>query len=120
MSIVTNQPRPFGHLEREKHIEMIFRTFQNKSGASCECLVQSPKPHNKTLCWESQEELSAIKNESKLSHVGLDKKCAGDHGKDLSILDMVEQFHITARPELQGKQEYNFKQSQIRKLLKVL
>ncbi|KAK7945700.1 hypothetical protein WMY93_001428 [Mugilogobius chulae] len=39
MSAVTNQPRPFGHLEREKHIEMIFRTFKDRNGPSCECLV---------------------------------------------------------------------------------
>uniref|UniRef100_A0A3B4AMP4 Phospholipid scramblase n=1 Tax=Periophthalmus magnuspinnatus TaxID=409849 RepID=A0A3B4AMP4_9GOBI len=101
MSAVTNQPHPFGHLEREKHIEMIFKTYQNRNGTSCECLVESVKTHDKSTCWESHEELSENKNEpKKLRHVG--KRPAGVRGIDLSILDLVEQFHVNARPELQG------------------
>ncbi|CAL9688784.1 unnamed protein product [Knipowitschia caucasica] len=96
MSAVTNQPRPFGHLEREKHIERILRTFQNRNGTSCECLVESAKPHKKRAFSESEEELSENKNKQTLPLVV--------QGKDLSIFDLVEQFHINARPELQGPQ----------------
>lgn len=106
MSAVTNQPLPFGRLEREKHIEMIFRAFQNRCGASCECHVHSPRPklHYAPSRWESHEELPDKKNESKLKR-SLEKKLPIDaQGMDfLSILDLVEQIHITATPELQGK-----------------
>ncbi|KAK1878773.1 Phospholipid scramblase 2 [Dissostichus eleginoides] len=76
MSAVTNQPLPFGQLEREKHIQMIFKAFQKHCGPSCECHTHStgPKRTQTPPDCESDGQLS------------------------------VSQIHITARPELQGPQ----------------
>ncbi|XP_070829345.1 phospholipid scramblase 2 [Chaetodon trifascialis] len=76
MSTVTSQPPPFARLEREKHIQMIFRAFQNSCGPSCE--------HQTPPDCESDEQLS------------------GSHF--MSVLETVSQIHITARPQLQGLQ----------------
>ncbi|XP_074507207.1 phospholipid scramblase family member 5 isoform X1 [Sebastes fasciatus] len=120
MSAVTNQPLPFGQLEREKHIQMIFKAFQNRCGPSCECHTHSPGPkhHQTPPDWESDEQLSGLalpgrKMENgytqppgKVSRPGVEEQwpegAAGSHF--MSVLETVSQIHITARPELQGPQ----------------
>ncbi|XP_068593591.1 phospholipid scramblase family member 5 isoform X2 [Cebidichthys violaceus] len=121
MSVVTNQPLPFGQLEREKHIQMIFRAFHNSCGPSCECHTQSLGPQNQQNphAWESDEQLPGLAPdmERKLengytqppgegSGPGAEEQChggaAGPHF--MSALETVSQIHITARPELQGPQ----------------
>lgn len=119
MSAVTNQPLPFGQLEREKHIQMIFKAFQNRCGPSCECHTHSPGPkhHQTPPDWESDEQLSGLalpgrKMENgytqppgKVSRPGVEEQwpegAAGSHF--MSVLETVSQIHITARPELQGE-----------------
>ncbi|XP_035526563.1 phospholipid scramblase family member 5 [Morone saxatilis] len=117
MSAVTSQPLPFDRLERERHIQMIFRAFQNRCGPSCECHAHSPGPklHQTPPDWESDGQLSGlapgtkIKNlqpPGKVSRPGVEEKwpggAAGSHF--MSALETVSQIQITARPELQGPQ----------------
>lgn len=119
MSAVTNQPLPIGQLEREKHIQMIFRAFQNRCGPSCESHNRSPgpKPGQTPPDWASAEQLSGPAPEMKIEngHVEPTGKLnqpeeeeqwlEGAEGSDsLTVLDTVSQIHITARPELQGPQ----------------
>uniref|UniRef100_A0A8C2X0I2 Phospholipid scramblase n=1 Tax=Cyclopterus lumpus TaxID=8103 RepID=A0A8C2X0I2_CYCLU len=116
MSAVTNQPLPFGQLEREKHIQMIFRAFHNSCGPSCECHTHSPgeKHQQKPPDWQPDEQLPGLapgrtmENGSTqppgtVSSPGLEEQWpAGSHF--MSALETVSQIHITARPELQGPQ----------------
>ncbi|KAF3858363.1 hypothetical protein F7725_011564 [Dissostichus mawsoni] len=62
MSAVTNQPLPFGQLEREKHIQMIFKAFQKQCGPSCECHTHStgPKRTQTPPDCESDGQLSGV------------------------------------------------------------
>ncbi|CAB1443038.1 unnamed protein product [Pleuronectes platessa] len=66
MSAVTSQPLPLGGLEREKHIQMIFRAFQNR----CECQTHSPgpKPRRTAPDWDSDEQLSVGAPERKMAN----------------------------------------------------
>ncbi|XP_049455454.1 phospholipid scramblase family member 5 [Epinephelus fuscoguttatus] len=119
MSAVTNQPLPFGHLEREKHIQMIFRAFQSRCGPSCECDTHSPglKCHQTPPDHESDEQLSGLAPGEKIENgftqppgkvrrPGVEEQrtggAAGSHF--LSVLETVSHIQITARPELQGPQ----------------
>ncbi|XP_039999679.1 phospholipid scramblase family member 5 [Xiphias gladius] len=117
MSAVTNQPLPFGRLEREKHIQMIFRAFQNHCGPSHECQTHSPgpKPHRTPPDWESDEQLSGrapvrkmengyIQPLEKVNWQGMEEQnLGGAAGSDFtSVLETVSRIHISARPELQG------------------
>ncbi|XP_030016190.1 phospholipid scramblase 2 [Sphaeramia orbicularis] len=114
MSAVTNQPLPFGRLEREKHIEMIFRAFQNRCGPSCDCNTQSsrPTPHETSPHQDSDELPSGLAPGRKTLNSNIQQmgglKTSGPEeprGTDnLSVLDTISQIHITARPELQGPQ----------------
>ncbi|XP_054622439.1 phospholipid scramblase 2 isoform X2 [Dunckerocampus dactyliophorus] len=94
MSAVTDQPLPFGQLEREKHIRMIFRAFQNKCDPMCECHLHSPAGHQ------------PLQTSGKLQNTRSEESWLdGAGGSDsLSVLDEVSEFHITARPQLQGPQ----------------
>ncbi|XP_068427780.1 phospholipid scramblase 1 [Clinocottus analis] len=74
MSTVTNQPLPFGQLEREKHIQRIFRALHDE-----------PLPGG-GLAPETQWSEGAA-----ASHF-------------MCSLETVSQIHVTARPELQGPQ----------------
>lgn len=120
MSAVTNQPLPFGRLEREKHIQMIFRAFQNHCGPSHECQTHSPgpKPHRTPPDWESDEQLSGrapvrkmengyIQPLEKVNWQGMEEQnLGGAAGSDFtSVLETVSRIHISARPELQGKKK---------------
>ncbi|XP_034743865.1 phospholipid scramblase 2 [Etheostoma cragini] len=115
MSAVTNQPLPYGGLEREKHIQMIFGAFQNRCGPSCECDGHSPGP--KRHFPDSGEQVSGLapgrkmenyytQSPGKVSRLGMEEQrpggAAGSHF--MSVLETVSQIHITARPELQGPQ----------------
>lgn len=118
MSAVTNQPLPFGRLEREKHIQRIFKTMQNPCAPSCECHTHSPgpKPHQAPPNWESDEPLSGLapgrKMENgymqppgKVNRPAEEKQWPGGAAEShfISVLETVSQIHITARPELQGE-----------------
>lgn len=120
MSAVTNQPAPFGQLEREKHIQMIFKAFQNRCGPSSEGQTQSPgaKPHGELPDWESEEQLSdrtlqegkedfCVQTPGELKSLEVEERKAEDTGglDFMSVLETVSQIHITARPELQGDAE---------------
>lgn len=113
MSVVTNQPLPIGRLEREKHIQMIFRVFQNRCRPSSECHCHSPehKPHNTPADLESEEQLSERKMENiymqppgKLNRPWMEEhRPGGAAGSGFTtLLESVCKIHITARPELQG------------------
>uniref|UniRef100_A0A3Q3R6E0 Phospholipid scramblase n=1 Tax=Monopterus albus TaxID=43700 RepID=A0A3Q3R6E0_MONAL len=111
MSVVTNQPLPFGGLEREKHIQMIFRAFQNRCGHSCECHSHSHehKPHTMPPAQETEEQLSGlapcyIHPPEKLNRPGVEEqRSRGAARPDFaSMMEPVSQIHITARPALQG------------------
>lgn len=105
MSAVTSQPLPFDRLEREKHIQAIFRAFKNRCGPSCQChlpspglpsLHQTPPPD-----WEYEAQSSVpplgTRNGSRV-----EKRwpAAGSHF--MSTLQAVDKIEITARPEVQG------------------
>ncbi|XP_055359696.1 phospholipid scramblase 2 isoform X2 [Betta splendens] len=113
MSVVTNQPLPFGRLEREKHIQMIFRAFQNRCRPS-ESHSLSPKHSPQQAPAEWTEQLPDASPERKLKSVYIrppgklnrpvvdEQKPGGAAGSDFtSMLETVSQIHITARPELQ-------------------
>ncbi|CAJ1072115.1 phospholipid scramblase family member 5 [Xyrichtys novacula] len=120
MSAVTNQPLPFGGLEREKHIQMIFRAFQNRCGPSCDCHTRlaGTKPHQHPPDWGSDGQMSALTPGKKMENIFLiqppgkvnrpgveEQQLGGAAGLNLmSVLETVSQLHITARPELQGPQ----------------
>ncbi|XP_041660145.1 phospholipid scramblase 1 [Cheilinus undulatus] len=113
MSAVTNQPLPFSGLEREKHIQMIFRAFQNRCERSCQCHTHSPgpKPHPPPPAWD--EQLSGLNQGRKVENIFFiqppgkveEQRPGGAAGSNiLSVLETVSHIHITARPELQGPQ----------------
>ncbi|XP_030629313.1 phospholipid scramblase 2 [Chanos chanos] len=83
ISTVTSQPLPFGRLEREKHIEMLFRAFHRRWSPSMDL---------------QDSAVSAAQGDGvpSGSHVGLPGA--------LAPLSTVTQLRITARPELQGPQ----------------
>lgn len=80
-SSVTTQPLPFG-LEREKHIDMIFRAFHGQ-------IRPTDEPQNLSLVVQAAGPETEMNSE--------DKRL----GK-LAVLRTVKRLHITARPELQG------------------
>ncbi|XP_023261705.1 phospholipid scramblase family member 5-like [Seriola lalandi dorsalis] len=116
MSAVTNQPLPFGRLEREKHIQMILRAFQNRCEPSCECQTHSPgpKPQRTPPGWGSDKQLSSqekmengfMQPPEKVSRPGTEGQNFGGAARSdfMSTLETVSEIHIDARPELQGPQ----------------
>uniref|UniRef100_A0A7N6BYX3 Phospholipid scramblase n=1 Tax=Anabas testudineus TaxID=64144 RepID=A0A7N6BYX3_ANATE len=84
MSVITNQPLPFGRLERERHIQTIFRAFQNR------CHSPEHRLHQTPADWEPEEQVE-------------EWRPGGPAGSDFrSMLETVSQIHVAARPELQG------------------
>lgn len=114
MSAVTSQPLPFDRLEREQHIQMIFRAFRNRCGPACEFHGHSPesKLHH-ALHWGSDDPLSSASvrvAEHPLAPVSRreakDQQCgAAAASCFISMLETVEKIHITTRLELQGESE---------------
>ncbi|TNN67803.1 Phospholipid scramblase 2 [Liparis tanakae] len=119
MSAVTNQPLPFGQLEREKHIQMIFRAFHDSCGPSCDCHTPSPgAPHQqKSPDRQAEEQLPGLARGRTMengstqplgtaSSPGPEERWPGgaEGSHFMSALETVSQIHITARPELQGPQ----------------
>lgn len=114
MSAVTSQPLPFDRMEREKHIQMIFRAFKNRCGPACECRSHSPTSKLRhALDWGADDlpspaSMRGTKNpQSPASEreVG-DQRCgAAATSCFMSVLETVEKIHITARSELQGESE---------------
>lgn len=114
MSAVTNQPLPFGQLEREKHIHMIFRAFHNRCGPSCECQTKSPlsKSHQTPPGLESEEQLSGQTAEKengesvKLNRPEKEEQKTGSAVRShfMTVLETASEIQITAKPELQGPQ----------------
>ncbi|KAM8851248.1 phospholipid scramblase 2 isoform 2-T3 [Spinachia spinachia] len=119
MSVVTNQPLPFGQLEREKHIQMVSTAVGKGCGPSCECTTNSPGPKHqqKPADCESDQQLQGLAPERgtkngytqppcKVGQLGVeaqDPGCAeGSHF--MSVLETVSQIHVIARPQLQGPQ----------------
>ncbi|KAM4728628.1 phospholipid scramblase family member 5 [Anableps anableps] len=115
MSAVTSQPPPFGPLEREKHIQGIFRAFKNRCGPSCECQTHSDEAKSHQVLPDLEPE----KHSSDLSlHSGIQDICMQPSAlkslkvvenlndeaglQFLSALETVRQIQVTARPELQG------------------
>ncbi|XP_005476270.1 phospholipid scramblase 2 isoform X1 [Oreochromis niloticus] len=115
MSAVINQPLPFGRLEREKHIHMVFRAFHNRCGPSCECQTKStpPKSHQTPPDLEFEEQLSGQTAENGLmqppvimnrSEKKWEKTGRAVRSCFMSVLETASEIHITAKPELQGPQ----------------
>lgn len=108
MSAVTSQPLPFDRLEREKHIQAIFRAFKNRCGPACQCQLPSPRltSPNQTSPpdWESEAQSSLAPPEAtKGSQVERRWPAAGTHF--LSTLQTADKIKVTARPEVQGEPE---------------
>lgn len=119
MSAVINQPLPFGRLEREKHIHMVFRAFHNRCGPSCECQTKStpPKSHQTPPDLEFEEQLSGQTAENGLmqppvimnrSEKKWEKTGRAVRSCFMSVLETASEIHITAKPELQGEEDYLF------------
>lgn len=108
MSAVTSQPLPFDRLEREKHIQAIFRAFKNRCGPTCQCQLPSPRltSSNQTPPpdWESEAQSSpAPPGTTNSWPVEKRWSTAGTHF--LSTLQTADKIEITARPEVQGEPE---------------
>lgn len=108
MSAVTSQPLPFDRLEREKHIQAIFRAFRNRCGPTCQCQLPSPRltSSNQTPApdWESETRSSpAPLLTTNSSQVERRWPTAGR--RFLSTLQAADKIEITARPEVQGEPE---------------
>lgn len=106
MSVVTSQPLPFDRLEREKHIQLIFRAFKNRCGPACQCRIHTPG-------WGSDEQstLASVRGTGNLpspvnrQEVEEQQSGAAARRHFISLLETVEKIHITARTELQGESE---------------
>ncbi|XP_051552714.1 phospholipid scramblase family member 5 [Myxocyprinus asiaticus] len=92
---VTTQPLPFG-LEREKHIDMLFRAFHRQirpttdtQDLSLSALAVGPETGNRV-------------EDDKARAGGKDTDSEGKRLAKLAVLRTVTRLHITARPELQG------------------
>jgi len=80
---VTAQPLPFG-LERERHIDMLFRAFHRRIGPAT----------------DSQDLTAELGSTDRR---GEDEGPGGKKLGKLSVLRTVTRLHINARPELQGE-----------------
>lgn len=111
MTAVTNQPLPLGHLEREKHIQMIFRAFQNRCGP-CECQSHTPAAKAQPVVseWDPDQQFSVLSPEKKIENrVTLPSQKVEEQNQEsstrsdfMTVLETVSQIHIRAQPELQG------------------
>lgn len=108
MSAITGQPLPFDRLEREKHIQAIFRAFKDRYGPTCQCQLpshrlassnQTPPPD-----WESEAQSSLAPRET-TNGSQVEKRWPATGTRFLSTLQTAEKIEITARPEVQGEPE---------------
>lgn len=118
MSTVTSQPRPFDRLEREKHIEMIFRAFKNRCGPACQRHVHLPgsKPHQTSPDWVADEQSALAPGRkvegpptpARMDRIEEEEQLPGGAAGTniISVLEAVTKIHITARPELQGEEKF--------------
>ncbi len=83
---VTAQPLPFG-LEREKHIDMLFRAFHRQIRPTA----------------DTQDLTPVLRDTGRTRGPGWTETDDERLGK-LSVLRTVTRIHITARPELQGEE----------------
>lgn len=99
---MTHQPLPFGRLEREKHIQMIFRAFKNRCGPTCQCHIpsqglttshQTPPPD-----WESEEQSRMVNRPQ------VEKAWPAAGSYLMSALQTADKIDIIARSELQGEE----------------
>ncbi|KAM4552628.1 phospholipid scramblase 3 isoform 1-T1 [Odontesthes bonariensis] len=115
MSAVTHQPLPFGPLEREEHIQMIFKAFKNHCEPACECQTHlaRPKSHQEHRGWASEGQLSDLTSQNSrvqppgaLKRPEVEGQKLGDEAglNFMTVLETAGQIHVTARPELQGPQ----------------
>ncbi|CAB1317126.1 unnamed protein product, partial [Coregonus sp. 'balchen'] len=112
MSAVTAQPLPFGRLEREKHIESLFRAFHSRRRPSADPQgLPGSLPHHGPPDLGSEDQRLGLgpgdpggkgENGHVRPRASGGPETAGQEG--LALLDTVSQLHITARPELQGPQ----------------
>lgn len=114
MSAVTSQPLPFDQLERERHIQMIFRAFRSCCGPTCQCNTHSSghKLNQIPPDWESDEQSGP--GPRKMANMPLPRNVSlleveeqwpgGAAGSNfMSVLEKVQKINIIARPELQGE-----------------
>uniref|UniRef100_A0A8C2C432 Phospholipid scramblase n=1 Tax=Cyprinus carpio TaxID=7962 RepID=A0A8C2C432_CYPCA len=87
---VTTQPLPFG-LEREKHIDMLFRAFHRQIRPTTDMQDLTPVLRDTGRTREQDEGPGW-------------KETYNERLEKLSVLRTVTRLHITARPELQGPQ----------------
>ncbi|XP_024246678.1 phospholipid scramblase 1 [Oncorhynchus tshawytscha] len=121
MSAVTTQPLPFGRLEREKHIERLFRAFHSQRRLSTNPQgLPGSIPHHGTSDLGSEDQQQGLgpggpggkgENGHMRPRASGGPEIAGEQwlngvgGQEgLALLDAVSQLRITARPELQGPQ----------------
>ncbi|CAL8345450.1 unnamed protein product [Merluccius merluccius] len=109
MSAVTNQPLPYGHLEREKHIETFFMALHGRSRP-----VRNPQGSPRARPRQEPPDRVA---EDALSGLGLSENGNGLQQRNslreddedglqldsMAALESASQLHVTARPDLQGK-----------------
>ncbi|CAL8281639.1 unnamed protein product [Lota lota] len=113
MSAVTQQPLPFGRLEREKHIETFLRALHgqrrpihNPHGSPGAQTRQGPPD------WVSEEVLSGLgpgrpwENGISLQQRNSlrEEEEDGLQLDSMAALESANQLHVTARPDLQGPQ----------------
>ncbi|XP_053083512.1 phospholipid scramblase 3 isoform X1 [Pangasianodon hypophthalmus] len=103
MSTITAQPLPYG-LEREKHIEMLFRAFHQRwrSSTDPQDLATTPAPTQGPVSGDLSPTFQAASLETN-RHKG-EQWVTETLPAGLAALRTVSQIHITAVPELQGPQ----------------
>ncbi|KAI1882972.1 hypothetical protein AGOR_G00240390 [Albula goreensis] len=122
MSAVTVQPLPFGCLEREKHIENLFRAFQNRRRVSTDHGASGfTHPVVGEVLPQLQGPEAAVtgprQEREEESHMGFGRREVGlvtdrqgegslhvSRGgpEGLALLENISKLCITAKPELQG------------------
>ncbi|XP_062337824.1 phospholipid scramblase family member 5 [Osmerus eperlanus] len=120
MSAVTAQPLPFRRLEREKHIEMLFRAFRGRRRPRLDPQdLPGSRPQQGSPALGSNDYSQGLGHGDvrENGHVGAGEvggpgmqlhgeqwPGAGAGVEGLSLFNSVSQLHITAKPELQGPQ----------------
>ncbi|KAF5904500.1 phospholipid scramblase family member 5-like, partial [Clarias magur] len=103
MSTITTQPLAYG-LEREKHIEMLFRAFHRRwrSSTDPQELTPAPAPAQVPLYGDLSATFQSAGLEAN-NHKG-EQWITETLPAGLAALRTVSQMHITSIPELRGPQ----------------